>query len=140
MKKFKVKVTTTFYYEEEVEAETAWEAKKKMIKAIESGEVDAVTDTVDPDTVVRVIENEGDPKKKNGWQVAIDLTGVFEDGTCDQNREMIYSPLFETEDEANEWYEGLDINEEELREIDRGLDIILILWVDDDIKETWLYH
>ena len=139
MKKFKVKVTTTFYYEEEVEAETPEEAKKEMEEAISSGEVDAVSDTLDPDTVVRVIENKGDPKKKNGWQVAIDLTGAFEDGTCDQNREMIYSPLFETEDEADEWYRALEIKEGELREIDRGLDIILMYWVDDEIKETWLY-
>lgn len=139
MKKFKVEVVTTFYYEDEVEAETPEQAKKEMEEAINSGEVDAVSDTVDPDTVVRVIEDKGDPDKKNGWQVAIDLTGSFEDGTCDQNREMIFSPLFETEEEADGWYRGLDVNEEELREINRGLDIILIHWVNGEIEDSWIY-
>ena len=138
MEKFKVEVTTTFHYEDEVEAETPEKVKEIMEEAIFNGDVDAVTDTVDPDTVVTVIPN-SNTSKKNGWQIAIDLTGVDANNVPDQNRAMISSPLFETEEEADGFYRSLEIDEKELAEINKGLDIILIHWVDGEVKDTWVY-
>ena len=134
MKKFKVEVVTTFYYEDEVEAETPEQAKKEMEEAINNGEVDAVSDTVDPDTVVRVIENEGDPNKKNGWQVAIDLTGDDQES----NLAILSSPIYSTEEEAHNWYSSLDFGCYELGDINKGLDIIMIHWVNDQMEDTYL--
>lgn len=135
MKKFKVKVTTTFYYEEEVEAKTAEEAKKKMEEAIFKGEVDAVTDTVDPDTVVTV-EECPEPDKKNGWQIAIDLTGDDQES----NLAILSSPIHSTEEEARNWYDSLDSGCYELGDINKGLDIIMIQWVNDQIENTYLLN
>ena len=133
MEKFKVKVTTTFYYEEEVEAKTPKEAKKIMEEAIFKGEVDAVTDTMDPDTVVTV-EEHPEPDKKNGWQVAIDLTGDDQES----NLAILSSPIHSTEEEAYNWYASLDFGCYELGDINKGLDIIMIHWVNDQMENTYL--
>lgn len=135
MKKFKVKVTTTFYYEEEVETNTSEEAKKIMEEAIFKGEVDAVTDTADPDTVVTV-EECPEPDKKNGWQVAIDLTGDDQES----NLAILSSPIYSTEEEAYSWYTSLDFGCCELGNINKGLDIIMIHWVNDQMENTYLLN
>ena len=135
MKKFKVKVTTTFYYEEEVEANTPEEAKEIMEEAISEGEVDAVTDTVDPDTVITV-EERPEPGKKNGWQVAIDLTGDDQES----NLAILSSPIHSTEEEAYDWYKSLDFGCYELGDINKGLDIIMIHWVNGQMENTYLLN
>lgn len=58
MKQFKVRVVTTFIYEDTVEADTPEEAKKIMEAAIDEGEVDAVLDTDDFETEVEVVPDE----------------------------------------------------------------------------------
>lgn len=77
--------------------------------------------------------------KRNGWQIAIDLTGVDENGTPEENLEMIGSPLFETEEEADTWYRTLEITENDLARINKGLDIIMIHWVNGEIEDTYVY-
>lgn len=135
MEKFKVKVTTTFYYEEEVEANTPEEAKKIMEEAIFKGEVDAVTDTVDPDTIITV-EECPEPDKKNGWQVAIDLTGDDQES----NLAILSSPVYSTEGGARNWYDSLDFGCYELGDINKGLDVIMIHWVKGQMEETYLLN
>mgnify|MGYP003308912497 CR=1 FL=1 len=81
-------------------------------------------------------EEEG---KRNGWQIAIDLTGVDENGTPEENLEMIGSPLFETEEEADAWYRSLEITGNDLARINKGLDIIMIHWVNGKIEDTYVY-
>lgn len=66
-KKYKVKVVTTFVYEDEVEAESAEEAKKIMEAAIDEGEVDAVSDTDDFETEVTV-EGEVKDTSFTSWE------------------------------------------------------------------------
>lgn len=76
---------------------------------------------------------------RNGWQIAIDLTGVDENGTPEENLEMISSPLFETEEKADAWYRTLEITENNLARINKGLDIIMIHWVNGEIADTYVY-
>lgn len=138
MKTFTVKVTTTFYYEEEVEANTPEEAKEIMEAAIDEGEVDAVSDTDDFETEVEVVTEEEcpEPDKKNGWQVAIDLTGDDQES----NLAILSSPIHSTEEEAYNWYKSLDFGCYELGDINKGLDIIMIQWVSDQIENTYLLN
>ena len=65
MKQFKVRVTTTFIYEDTVEADTPEEAKKIMEDAIDEGEVDAVSDTDDFDTEVEVVTDEDEETEED---------------------------------------------------------------------------
>lgn len=78
-------------------------------------------------------------KGRNGWQIAIDLTGTDENGTPEENLEMIGSPLFKTEEEADTWYRTLEITENDLARINKGLDIIMIHWVNGEIEDTYVY-
>lgn len=135
MQNFKIKIATTFYYEEWVEAETPEEAKKKMEEAVAIGDVDAVTNTVDPDTVITV-EECPEPDKKNGWQVAVDLTGDDQES----NLAILSSPIHSTEEEAYNWYNSLDFRCYELGGINKGLDIIMIHWVNDQAENTYLLN
>lgn len=72
--------------------------------------------------------------KKNGWQIAIDLTGEDQE----ENLAMISSPVFETEEQADAWYRGLEIYESEISRYGKGLDIIMIHWINDQIKDTYI--
>lgn len=78
-------------------------------------------------------------RKRNGWQIAIDLTGADENGIPEENLEMIGSPLFKTEEEADAWYRALEITENDLARINKGLDIIMIHWVNGEIADTYVY-
>lgn len=66
-KKYKVKVTTVFVYEEDVEAESSEEAKKIMEAAIDEGTVDAVSDTDNFETSVEVVGEVKD-KEFTSWE------------------------------------------------------------------------
>jgi len=66
---------------------------------------------------------------RNGWQVAIDLTDLEE---CNQN--ILNSPLFATEEEADAWYRSLDMTENEVR----NLDFIMVHYEDDKIVDTYI--
>lgn len=70
---------------------------------------------------------------KNGWQIAIDLTGEDQE----ENIPILSSPVFSTEEQADKWYRTLEIDSE-LYRIDKGLDIIVIHWVDGQIEDSYL--
>ena len=128
LKTYEVKVTTTFVAYEEVEAKSPEAARSIVERAVEDGE--DYTDTDDFETIVEVV----DPK--DGWQVAIDLTGEDQES----NIAILSSPVFPTEGEALEWYEGLDFSLCEVRTIDKGLDIIMMHLVDGKPVDTYLLN
>lgn len=65
----------------------------------------------------------------NGWQVAIDLTHEKE-----ENKNIVNSPLFRTEEKADKWYRSLDFSTCELS----NLDIIMLHYKDGNIDDTYL--
>jgi len=64
---------------------------------------------------------------RNGWQVAIDMT---EDG--EENINIINSKIFETEEQADDWYRHID------SDCYPNLDFIMIHWINDEIEDTYL--
>lgn len=71
---------------------------------------------------------------KNGWQVSIDLTGDDQE----ENISILSSPIFSTEEQADNWYRSLEIDSSDLQRINKGLDIIMIHWVDGRIDNTYI--
>ena len=71
---------------------------------------------------------------KNGWQVCIDLTGDDQE----ENLAMIGSPIFKTEEEADTWYRGLEVDESEIHYIGKGLDFIMVEWKNNEIVESYI--
>ena len=143
-----LKITTTFVTYKDYEVEGDLTDKEILEQANSDGDfLEDVLDTLDIDTVVEFDEEEHkysspfdeEEGKRNGWQIAIDLTGVDENGTPEENLEMIGSPLFETEEEADTWYRSLEITENDLARINKGLDIIMIHWVNGEIADTYVY-
>lgn len=76
----------------------------------------------------------GEKKMKNGWQICIDLTGEDQE----ENLAMLGSPIFETEEEADNWYRGLEIDESEIQRYGKGLDLIMVQWINDEITESYI--
>ena len=70
---------------------------------------------------------------KNGWQIAIDLTGNDQE----ENISLFYSPIFSTERKADIWYRSLNISND-VQRINKGIDVIMIHWVNDKIKDTYI--
>lgn len=66
---------------------------------------------------------------KNGWQVAIDLCYKNE-----ENQNILNSPLFETEEQADNWYRTLDFSTQETF----NLDIIMVHYVNSKIENTYI--
>ena len=69
---------------------------------------------------------------KNGWQVAID---IFYTGLFDENRNVVNSPVFETEEQADAWYRKLDFSETEFAD---NLDVIMLHWVNNEIEDSYI--
>ena len=71
--------------------------------------------------------------EKNGWQIAIDLTGDDQE----ENISLLHSPIFSTGKEADTWYRSLDISND-VQRINKGIDIIMIHWVNDRVEDTYI--
>ena len=71
---------------------------------------------------------------KNGWQVCIDLTGDDQE----ENLAMLGSPVFATEEEADTWYRGLEVETSDLQRYGKGLDFIMVHWINDEVADTYV--
>ena len=73
-------------------------------------------------------------ENKTGWQIAIDLTGEDQE----ENIPFIYSQVFKTEQQADNWYRKLEDVGSELYRYNKGVDVIMIHWVNGSIEDTYL--
>lgn len=69
------------------------------------------------------------------YKIAIDLcSNAFE-----ENLSFLYSPAFNSLEEADKWYRGLELNETELSKHDLGVDVIMCVYENNALVETYLY-
>lgn len=67
------------------------------------------------------------------WQVTLDLTGDDQE----ENLSLLFSPLFDTEEEADGWYRSLSISND-VKRINKGIDAIMIYWVNGRMEDAYL--
>ena len=74
-------------------------------------------------------------KTLNGWQVSIE---VFFECSDEENKNIVSSPLFNTEAEADAWYRALDFSFTN-KAYAEHLDIIMVHYVDNKIEDTYVF-
>lgn len=72
-------------------------------------------------------------KLLNGWQVAVDL--CYNDR---ENKNLFNSPVFKKEDTAYSWYQKLDFNTTQYKEISDGIDFVMLHYTNGEIDDTYI--
>ena len=72
--------------------------------------------------------------KRNGWQISIEL---FYECSDKENRNVLSSPLFDSEEKADKWYQDLDFSFTD-KDYAEHMDIIMIHYVNDIIEDSYI--